>query len=62
MDACSIPAGSVVRGVVTDVKRPGRVDRVGSLTLSFDRITVRGRDYPYPGHSHTGVREPWHSR
>ena len=44
-----IPAGSVVRGVVTDVKRPGRVDRVGSLTLSFDQITVRGRAYPYRG-------------
>ena len=41
-----IPAGSRVRGVVTDVKRPGRVDRVGSLTLSFDQITVRGRTYP----------------
>ena len=41
-----IPAGSVVRGVVTDVKRPGRIDRVGSLTLSFDQITVRGRAYP----------------
>ena len=41
-----VPAGSVVRGVVTDVKRPGRVDRVGSLTLSFDQMTVRGRDYP----------------
>ncbi len=41
-----IPAGSVVRGVVTDVKRPGRIDRVGSLTLSFDQITVRGRSYP----------------
>jgi hypothetical protein len=41
-----IPAGSVVHGVVSDVKRPGRVDRVGSLTLSFDRMTVRGRDYP----------------
>ena len=44
-----IPAGSIVRGVVSDVKRPGRVDRVGSLTLSFDRITVRGRDYPFRG-------------
>jgi hypothetical protein len=44
-----VPAGSIVRGVVTDVKRPGRVDRVGSLTLSFDRITVRGRDYPFRG-------------
>ena len=41
-----IPAGSVVRGVVTDVKRPGRIDRVGSLTLSFDQVTVRGRSYP----------------
>ena len=41
-----IPAGSVVRGVVSDVKRPGRVDRVGSLTLSFDRIEIRGREYP----------------
>jgi hypothetical protein len=41
-----IPAGSVVRGVVSDVKRPGRVDRAGSLTLSFDRLAVRGREYP----------------
>jgi hypothetical protein len=41
-----IPAGSRVRGVVTDVKRPGRIDRVGSLTLSFDQIEVRGRTYP----------------
>jgi hypothetical protein len=44
-----VPAGSVVRGVVSDVKRPGRVDRVGSLTLSFDRITIRGRDYTFRG-------------
>lgn len=44
-----VPAGSVVRGVVSDVKRPGRVDRVGSLTLSFDRMAVRGREYPIRG-------------
>ena len=44
--AVLIPAGSSVRGVVTDVKRPGRVDRVGSLTLSFDQLTVRGSNYP----------------
>ena len=44
--AVLIPAGSSVRGVVTDVKRPGRIDRVGSLTLSFDQMTVRGRAYP----------------
>ena len=44
-----VPAGSVVRGVVADVKRPGRVDRVGSLTLSFDEVVVRGRSYPIRG-------------
>jgi hypothetical protein len=44
-----IPAGSIVRGVVTAVERPGRVDRVGRLTLSFDQMTVRGRDYPIRG-------------
>jgi hypothetical protein len=41
-----IPAGSIVRGVVAEVKRPGRIDRQGSLTLSFDQIEVRGRTYP----------------
>ena len=44
-----IPAGSIVRGVVADVKRPGRIDRQGSLTLSFDRIDVRGRMYQIRG-------------
>lgn len=44
-----VPAGSTVRGVVSSVKPAGRVDRVGSLTLSFDQITVRGRDYPIRG-------------
>ena len=44
-----IPAGSVVRGVVTAVERPGRIERVGRLTLSFDQVTVRGRTYPIRG-------------
>ncbi|MEW6320970.1 MAG: hypothetical protein AB1635_07765 [Acidobacteriota bacterium] len=44
-----IPAGSVVRGVVTDVKSAGRVDRKGSLSLSFDQITIAGRTYPIRG-------------
>jgi hypothetical protein len=44
-----VPAGSIVRGVVSDVKRPGRVDRVGSLTLSFDRMVVRGGEFPIRG-------------
>jgi hypothetical protein len=44
-----IPAGSVVRGVVSAVNRPGRLDRVGTLTLSFDQMTVRGRTLPIRG-------------
>ena len=44
-----IPAGSVVRGVVSSVNRATRTDRKGSLTVSFDQITVRGRDYPMRG-------------
>lgn len=40
-----VPAGSVVHGVVSDVDRAGRIDRDGSLTLAFDRLRVRGRDY-----------------
>jgi hypothetical protein len=44
-----VPAGSIVRGVVSGVQRPGRIERVGSLTLSFDRLTIRGREYPIHG-------------
>jgi hypothetical protein len=44
-----IPAGSIVRGVVSSVQRAGRIERTGSLTLSFDQITVRGRAYPMRG-------------
>lgn len=41
-----IPAGSVVRGVVSDVTPAGRVDRTGSMKLTFDRITVNGQPHP----------------
>jgi hypothetical protein len=33
-----IPAGTVVRGFVSSVRPAGRLDRKGSLTLSFDEI------------------------
>jgi hypothetical protein len=39
-----VPAGSVVQGVVSGVDKAGRIDRNGSLTLSFDRMRVNGRD------------------
>jgi hypothetical protein len=40
-----VPAGSVVEGIVADVDKAGRVDRTGSLTLTFDRMNVRGRNH-----------------
>jgi hypothetical protein len=41
-----IPAGSVMRGVVSSVDRAGRLERKGSLTVAFDQITIGGRAYP----------------
>jgi hypothetical protein len=44
-----IPAGSVMRGIVSSVNKAGRIERKGSLTVAFDRITVNGRAYPMRG-------------
>ena len=44
-----IPAGSTLRGVVSSVNKATRTDRKGSLTVAFDQITVRGRNYPIRG-------------
>jgi hypothetical protein len=44
-----IPAGSVVRGVVTDVDDAGRLERKGKLSLSFDQIRINARAYPIRG-------------
>jgi hypothetical protein len=41
----AIPAGSELRGHVVDAQRSGRVKGVASLTVDFDRVTVRGRTY-----------------
>ncbi|MEP7118193.1 MAG: hypothetical protein ABI880_11465 [Acidobacteriota bacterium] len=38
-----VPAGSLFRGTVTAVNRPGRLDRKGAITLVFDQVTVRGQ-------------------
>ena len=40
-----VPAGSVVRGIIRSVDRATRTDRTGGLTLAFDQMTVRGREY-----------------
>ena len=39
-----VPAGTVVHGVVSGVDPAGRIDRSGSLTLSFDGMRVNGRE------------------
>jgi hypothetical protein len=44
-----IPAGSVLRGVVRTVSKATRTDRRGEMTVSFDQVTVRGRQYPMRG-------------
>ena len=52
-----IPAGSEMRGVVSSVHPAGRVDRKGSMTLSFDQITIANRTLPDARHGDPGARE-----
>jgi hypothetical protein len=44
-----IPAGAVMRGVVTGVEPATRTNRTAKMTVSFDQLTVNGRDYPLRG-------------
>ena len=44
-----VPAGSVMRGVVTDVEPATRTNRTARMTVSFDQVTVSGRAYPIRG-------------
>ena len=44
-----VPAGSVMRGVVTAVDPATRTNRTGKMTVSFDQVTVNGRVYPVRG-------------
>jgi hypothetical protein len=41
-----VPAGSLVRGVVSSVTKAGRIERQGRMTIAFDQVTIRGRSYP----------------
>jgi hypothetical protein len=45
-DRVIVPAGSMMRGVVSSVTKTTRTERKGSLTLAFDQVRVNGRDYP----------------
>jgi len=48
-DHVLIPAGSVMRGVVSSVTKAGRVERKGSMTVAFDRLTVGAKSYTMRG-------------
>jgi hypothetical protein len=41
-DDVVVPAGSTFRGFVSSVKAAGKIDRQGSMTLSFDEAIVSG--------------------
>jgi hypothetical protein len=45
----AIPAGSVMRGVITAVEPATRTNRTARMTVSFDQVTVNGRAYPLRG-------------
>jgi hypothetical protein len=45
-DRVLVPAGSVMRGVVSSVTKAGRIERKGSMTVAFDQVTINGRNYP----------------
>jgi len=45
----AIPAGAVVRGVVTAVDPATRTNRTARMTLSFDQVTVNGQAHPIRG-------------
>ena len=40
-----IPAGSIIRGFVSSVRPASRIERKGSLTLSFDELRINERSY-----------------
>ena len=45
----AIPAGSVMRGVVSSVEPATRTNRTAKMTVSFDQVTINGRDYQMRG-------------
>lgn len=48
-DRVIVPAGSVMRGVISAVTKTTRIERKGSLTVAFDQVKINGRDYPIRG-------------
>ena len=45
----AIPAGAIVRGVVSEVSPATRTNRTARMTVSFDQVTVNGQAHPIHG-------------
>jgi hypothetical protein len=45
-DTVVVPAGSILRGVVSGVTKTSRTERTGKLTLAFDQVTIGRRAVP----------------
>jgi hypothetical protein len=45
----AIPAGAVVRGVVSEVSPATRTNRTARMTVSFDQVTINGRAHAIHG-------------
>jgi len=45
----AVPAGSVLRGVVSSVEPATRTNRTAKMTVTFDQVTISGHDYPIRG-------------
>jgi hypothetical protein len=45
-DRVLVPAGSVMRGVVSSVTKAGRIERTGKMTVAFDQITIGRQAHP----------------
>jgi TolA-binding protein len=44
-----VPAGSIMRGVVSSVTPAGRLKRKAEMMVTFDQLTINGRSYPVRG-------------
>jgi hypothetical protein len=42
----AVPAGSVMRGIVSSVEPATRTNRTARMTLAFDQLTINGQAYP----------------
>ena len=51
-DRVVVPAGSVMRGVVSVGDKAGRIERKGSLTVVFDQLTVARTQLSDARHRH----------